>query len=78
MQVGRMNTLVATFSTFLMNTMLGLSKKPATEVKGNIGASFPEIPDVPENFHSQEASRIFRVFTSFWNKRKKTSKKMIE
>ena len=31
--------------------------------------SFPEIPNIPENFHAQEAPRIFRVFTSFQNKR---------
>ena len=31
----------------------------------NIDASFREIPNIPANFHTQEASWIFRVFTSF-------------
>ena len=34
-------------------------------------ANFLEIPDIPENFHAQEASWSFRVLTSFQNKRKK-------
>ena len=37
----------------------------------NIDASFAEIPRIPENFHAEKASRIFTVFTSFQNKRKK-------
>ena len=41
-------------------------------------ASFPEIPDIAENFHAQEACRIFSFFTSFQNKRKKSSEKTIE
>ena len=37
-------------------------------------ASFPEIPNIPEYFHAQEASWIFKAFTSFQQKRKKTQK----
>ena len=40
-----------------------------------IDASFPEIPNIPEYFHTQEASQIFRVFTSFQNKRKQPQRK---
>ena len=39
-----------------------------------IDASFPEIPNISENFNAEEASRIFMVFTSFQKKKKKTSK----
>ena len=40
-----------------------------------IGASFLKILNISENFHTQEASRIFRIFTSFQSKRKKPQRK---